>query len=514
MKEKLFISTPIYYVNWKPHIWHVYASLIADSFARMKRSVWFDVKFTTWADENSQKTVEKAQEKWQDIQEYLDEISQIHENTWKKYQISYTDFVRTSSSKHAKLVENILNKTKDNWYIYKWKYDWLFCDWCEAFKKDSELIERDWKLVCPDHLKEPKRIEEENYFFKLKDFEWFLKNLYKENKDFVVPSSRYNEVKSFVNEWVEDFSISREWKNFWIKFPFDGKHVVYVWYDALFSYYTTTLWDNLEDLWYFWKNIYHVIWKEIAKFHSIYRPAMLNAVNMPLPKKVFTTWFFTVDWQKMSKSLWNVIDPIEILEKYNRDAISLYLFYDIKIWKDWDFSFSRFEDVYNNILIWGLWNLSYRVWKLAEKFDIKQWKLHDHWIENKLLQAIESSDIEDVLNWFFEDINYQWYLKLWHDLVQASNKFLQDEQPWSVIKEDKEKWVKTLETAVWLIHKINLLWSFFLIEWFEKICQSFKFKHFDTSVNFDWFFEELCKDQVSISPNAKIVYEKIEELEK
>ena len=511
MSKKLLITTPIYYVNWKPHIWHVYSSLIADSFARAKRSLWYDVKFSTWVDENSQKSVEKAKEQWKDVYEYLDEMSLIHKNIWEKYNISYTDFIRTSSEKHKKVVKMILEKTYKNWYIYKSKYNGYYCVGCEAFKREKDLIEKNGELVCPDHLTKPDIIEEENYFFSLKKFEEFLKNLYKENPWFVFPESRFNEVKSFVEEWLEDFSISREWKNFWIKFPFDEKHVVYVWYDALFNYYTVSLDDNLNELWYFWNNIYHVIGKDIAKFHSIYWPAMLKAVDLPTPKRIFTTWFFTVDWQKMSKSLWNVIDPLELLEKYWRDAISLYLFYDIKIWKDWDFSFNRFEDVYNHILIWGLWNLVYRVSKLSEKFDITKWVYHNTNIKNELLDSILNNNIEELLEKYFEEVNFQQYLKSYYELIQKVNGYIQDKEPWKLIKEDEIEWRKVLETAIYLIHKINLLGSFFFLEWYKKINKTFDFKHLDNSDNFEWFLDEIYKKEIKVKSNPQIIYKKLEE---
>ena len=524
-KKKLLVTTPIYYVNWKPHIWHVYSSLIADSFARAKRSLWYDVKFSTWVDENSQKTVQKAQELWKDVYEYLDEMAKIHQNTWDTYKISYTDFIRTSSEKHKKVVQMILEKTNEKGYIYKWKYSWFYCVGCEAFKKEDELIEVDGKKVCPDHLKEPEFIEEENYFFKLTAFEDFLKNLYKNNPEFVTPESRFNEVKAFVEKGLEDFSISRSWSNFWIKFPFDPNHVVYVWYDALFNYYTVTLDDNLNELGYFNDNIFHVIWKDIAKFHAIYWPAMLEAVGLPKPKKIFTTGFFTVDWQKMSKSLWNVIDPIQLLEKYWRDAISLYLFYDIKIWKDWDFSFSRFEDIYNNILIGGWWNLVYRVAKLSEKFEVRRGEMRseeilDEVLRNPLMKAILEKNAKQEIEKYFDKVDYQTYLKHWYELIQQVNKFIQDTAPWKLLKkrseeewevrrENENRWIAILETSVWLIHKINLLWSFFFIESFKKINDIFDFKHLDNSKNFDWFEEELYKEKIDIKVKPEIVFKKI-----
>ena len=512
--KKLLITTPIYYANGKPHIWHTYSSLIVDTFARAKRSLWYDVKFSTWTDENSQKIVQKAEELWKDVYEYLDEMVKIHKDTWDNYNISYTDFIRTTSEKHKKVVQMILDKTNKKWFIYKSKYSWLYCVGCEAFKKDDELIEKDGKKVCPDHLTEPDFIEEENYFFKLTKFEDFLKNFYENNKDFVIPKSRFNEVKSFLDQWLEDFSISRQGATFGIKFPFDENHVVYVWYDALFNYYTVCLDDELNELWYFWDNIYHVIWKDIAKFHSIYWPAMLEAVDLPKPKKIFTTWFFTVDGQKMSKSLWNVIEPLELLEKYGRDAISLYLFYDIKIGKDGDFSYSRFEDVYNNILIGGWGNLVYRVSKLSDKFSITKWKMNDlpsDIKENPLLKAILKENIDNKIEEYIENVDYQTYLKNWYELIQSTNKFIQDNAPWKLIKEDEQKWIEILQTAIWLIHKINLLWSFFFIESYEKINNIFNFNHLDNSKNVDWFIDEIYKKELDIKSKPEIVFKKLKE---
>jgi len=243
---------------------------------------------------------------------------------------------------------------------------------------------------------------------------------------------------------------------------------------------------------------------------------MLEAVDLPKPKRIFTTWFFTVDGQKMSKSLWNVVEPLELLEKYGRDAISLYLFYDIKIGKDGDFSYARFKDVYNNILIWGWGNLVYRISKLSEKFGINKAKKSPDFLNflspdsNTLLKAILDKNAEQKIEEYIEKVDYQTYLKNWYELIQATNKFVQDTAPWKVMKEDEQKWISILETAVYLIHKINLLGSFFFIESFEKINNIFWFKHFDNSKNFDGFFEELYKDDFEITAKPEIVFKKLE----
>ena len=207
----------------------------------------------------------------------------------------------------------------DNWDIYEWEYEWMYCIWCEAFKKDDDLIERDWKKVCPDHLKEPDKIKEKNYFFKLSKYENDLIEFYEKNPNFVIPSDRFNEVKAFVKRWLEDFSVSRETNKFGVKLPFDEEQVTYVWYDALFNYITVCQWGNEN----FWPADLHVVGKDIIRFHAIYWPAMLMSAWYELPKQILTTWFFTVDWHKISKSLWNVIDPVEFSEKYSKEIFEM-----------------------------------------------------------------------------------------------------------------------------------------------------------------------------------------------
>ena len=192
MKKTFFVTTPIYYTNGIPHIWHSYSSLIADILFKYKKISGFDVKFCTWVDENSQKAVQKAEEENMPVWEYLDMMAEKHKKVWDWLGISYTDFIRTTEPRHHELVRKVLQKSFDNWDIYEWVYEWLYCVWCEAFKKDEDLIEKDWKKVCPDHLKEPDKIKEKNYFFKLSKYQDKILEFYEKNPDFVTPKERFN----------------------------------------------------------------------------------------------------------------------------------------------------------------------------------------------------------------------------------------------------------------------------------------------------------------------------------
>lgn len=485
--KKYYITTPIYYANWAAHIWHAYTSLMTDIIARSKRLLWYKVKFTSWIDENWQKMMQKASEENMEIMEFLDWIAAKHLLAWEKLKISYTDYIRTSEKRHHEFVKKVILKCYENWDIYKWKYEWLYCVGCESYKKPDELTP-DW--LCPDHLKKPEKIVEENYFFKLSKYQKDIENLYKNTPNFVAPDFRFNEIKAFVARWLEDFSVSRKWNenDFRIKFPLDKTHVVYIWFDALFSYITALDWD--ADT--FWPADLHIMAKDIIKFHAIFWPAMLMSAWYRIPKNLLSHGYFTVDGQKMSKTIWNVIDPIEIVEKYWRDGLIFYLFYDIIVWNDGDFNQDRFKGVYDSMLLGGWWNLVSRVSNLAAKNGVSKGKLYQEKLnkfDNKLILDIEK-EFETNLTWKYQ---FQQYLQSWYEIVQICNKYMQDEQPWTKIKseETKQDWIEDLEFLLYMIKQLWLLSSTFLIEWFEKL-QNILWNSEISSINTekDWWLNE------------------------
>ncbi len=492
LKNKFFITTPIYYTNWIPHIGHSYSSYIADIIARYQKISWKKVKFSTWVDENSQKAVLKAEENNMKIVDYLDMMAEKHKEVWDWLWIQYTDFIRTTEKRHHDLVRKVLQKSYDAWDIYEWIYEWLYCVWCEWFKKDDDLIELKWKKVCPDHLKEPEKIKEKNYFFNLSKYQNFLKNFYKNNPEFVIPHDRYNEVIAFVERWLDDFSVSRETNKFWIALPFDENQVTYVWYDALFNYVTVC--ENQDEE--FWPADLHVVWKDIIRFHAIYWPAMLKSAWYDLPKQILTTWFFTIDWQKISKSLWNVIEPVEFIQKYNKDLLILYLLSSFNIWQDWDFNEKQAILTYNSKMANNLWNLLNRVVVLALKLQELPWELYGDYFawdfefsfveiwkfdEEELEKYSEAmyllDDQEKVLDLFvfqyFDKYNLKWVLDTTFSFLDRLNKFADEKTPWISIK-DPEKQAETRNVlytiAEWLRIVGLILFPFFP----EKMDEMFK----------------------------------------
>ena len=484
MKDNFFITTPIYYANWKPHIGHAYSSLIADSIARYKKISGKQIKFSTWVDENSQKVVEKAVEEGMEIIPYLDKMAEKHRWVWDGLNIKYTDFIRTSDSKHHDFVKKVLQTSFDNGDIYQGEYEWMYCVWCEAFKKDDDLVylnkttkatfpvtkkveETDNIIkVCPDHLTTPDKIKEKNYFFKLSKYEDKLKEFYSKNPDFVIPSDRFNEVKAFVDRGLEDFSISRETNKFGIILPFDESQVTYVWYDALFNYITVCQ-DDMK----FWPADLHVVGKDIIRFHAIYWPAMLMSAGYELPKQILTTWFFTVDWQKISKSLWNAIDPVDFSDKYSEDLLKLYLLSSFNIGQDWDFDQKQAILTYNAKLANNFGNLVNRVVVLTLKLGLDnglKWNI-DNNIENKKFQYIE--DFKYSMNIYNLKDSLDYTFKFLDDL----NKYVDINEPWNLIKDEskREEVIDIFYTiAEWLRQVWLNLYSFFpekMWELFNKL---------------------------------------------
>jgi len=491
-KNTFFVSTPIYYTNGIPHIGHSYSSLIADSIARFQKISGKRVKFSTWVDENSQKIVDSAEKDGKEIWVYLDEMAAKHKEVWDGLGLDYTDFIRTTESRHHELVREVLQKSFDAGDIYQGEYEGKYCVGCEAFKKDDDLIEQDGVLICPDHLKAPDTIKEKNYFFKLSKYQHQLEDFYVNNPEFVIPQDRFNEVIAFTKRWLEDFSVSRETNKFGIKLPFDESHVSYVWYDALFNYITVCQ-NGDED---FWPADLHVVGKDIIRFHAIYWPAMLMSAGFDLPKNILTTWFFTVDGQKISKSLWNAIDPVEFSEKYSKEMLTLYLLSTFNIGQDGDFDQKQALLTYNSKLANNFGNLVNRVVVLALKLQDKTWIL-DTWLHNTQVEA-EWYAAPDMWNAdeqvTLETINLTstWMASYAHmmklrmneyrlksaldtsfEFLDMLNKFADQKEPWKMIKEDEEGTREVLYTLAEWLRQVGLgLYAFFpdkMSEMFTKL---------------------------------------------
>lgn len=481
-KDTFFITTPIYYTNGVPHVWHAYSSLIADTFAKYHKISGKKVKFSTWVDENSQKALLKAQEEWKEVQEYLDIMAQKHKDVWDGLKIGYTDFIRTTQPRHHEFVRKVLQKCYDNWDIYQADYEGLYCIWCEAFKKEDDLIEKNGQKVCPDHLTVPQTLKEKNWFFRLSKYENFLKKHYKEHPHFVLPNNRFNEVKAFVERWLEDFSISRENNTFWIRLPFDESQVTYVWFDALFNYITVCEYpDAGGNQSEFWPADVHVIGKDIVKFHAIYWPAMLESSWYALPKHLLTTGYFTIDGQKISKTLGNVIDPVEFSHTYSKDLLMLYLFLSINVGYDGDFDKKQALLMYNAKLANNLWNLVNRVVVLALKMSgilnrpeefswnmyaeisdgIYEWHpmVSLQYFQEDFYHAMEKFDIKTALDSVF------FY-------VSNLNKFADEKEPWNMLKQpDKNQ--DTQEVLYILSEWLRQVWLALYPFFSEKMSEMF-----------------------------------------
>ena len=521
--KKFLITTPIYYPNGYPHIWHAYASFIADFYARYKRLLGYEVKFSTGNDENSQKIVQQAQAEGKDIMQYLDAMGAKREEIRQHLQISYTDFIRTTQPSHQVLVQEMLQKSYDKGDIYEWEYKGYYCVGCEWFKTEKDLITKDGHLVCPDHLTQPDTITEKNRFFKLKHYQSAIESFYKDYPHFVMPEYRFNEMRSFVQSGLEDFSVSRETNKFGIPLPFDDKQVTYVRYDALFNYITAS-----RDTW-FWDNdtqIIHILGKDIARFHAIFRPAMLMSVGYRLPNTEFITGYFTVAGQKMSKSLGNVIDPVQVVDDYDRDAVIFNLLYDVPIGADGDFSVERLGNLYESMLIGWRGNLVNRVTSLCKKYGItsgkftkQKWETFKENNESKLLSYFEDGwDGAKIEEQYLQKADIKWYLDDRYQLVQWANEYITKAEPRAKYKNEttKDDALVDLQFLLYIVKNIALFSAPILINGFKKIQNIFgneELSAIDSSVNNpdNTFKVVFDMEDFPVNLNPIIIYKKKEE---
>lgn len=371
---KFYITTPIYYVNDKPHVGHAYATIVADVLARWREQQGMEVVFLTGVDENSQKTVDAAKKSGEEIRAYTDRMAGIWTAAWQKLGISNTDFIRTTEERHVAVVKDFWGRLDAAGDLYKGKYEGLYCKGHEAFLREDELVDG----LCPDHKTKPEFLSEENYFFRLSKYQKPLLDFYEAHGSFVAPAHRFNEVKSFVEQGLEDVSFSREKRDWGIPVPNDPRQVIYVWADALVNYVSAVGIEGWEDH----PADIHAVGKDILRFHAVIWPAMLMSAGLPLPGQVIASGFLTIEGMKMGKSLGNAIDPLALAARYGNDGLRYFLLREIPYGGDGDFSEAKMKERYNGDLANGLGNFAARVLTLAEKESFWSMKLESEFEDN------------------------------------------------------------------------------------------------------------------------------------
>jgi len=448
--EKFYLTTPIYYASGKPHIGHSFTAVFADVVARRQKSKGKDVYLSAGLDEHGSKIEEKAKKENKDPQKFVDEIAQSYLSAWKSLGIGYTDFIRTTSEKHKNGVLEFVKKLWDTGDIYEGEYEGLYCVGCENFVLERNLVNG----LCPDHLVAPQKIKEKNYFFNLKKYLPEIKKKIEKEELKIIPDSRKNETLAMMESGVSDFSVTRENLQWGIPFPYGKNQTIYVWADALMNYASILDYPNGENFKKYWPPDLHIVGAEINKFHSIYWPAMLMSADLPLPKEIFIHGLLTVNGQKMSKTIGNVIDPIELAEKFGADAARYLLLSQFPASEHGDVKAEEFARKYNSDLANGIGNLLERSFTMIIDYrggilDAK------NGLEEKIKLLAEETEKSYENN--FE--NYKLYEALADvfAFIKKLDIYISEEQPWVLNKNKDEKLDVVLNTLLFGIEKI-IIW--------------------------------------------------------
>lgn len=448
MKNKFYITTAIDYVNAEPHIGHAYQKIIADALARWNRLKGKNVFFLTGTDEHGQKISRSAKDAHLSEKEFVDKMSKKFKEAWNKLGISFDRFIRTTDKDHEAFVQEFIRKIEKD--IYKGTYEGCYCFGCERFYTEKDLVNGQ----CPFHPgKKLELIKEETYYFRLSRYQKQLLKLY-QDKNFVLPKERRNEIVNRVKEGLQDLSITRTNFSWGIPFPLDKKHVVYVWFDALLNYLSGA--GKKQE---FWPADLHLLGKDNGWFHAVIWPAMLLAAGYEIPKTIFIHGFLTFNGQKISKSLGNVISPVYLAEKYGQDSIRYYILRNFVFGEDGDFSEEILRERHNNELANKLGNLVSRVTALAEKNGIQE-------TENILLKKLKIKDIEQD----FENYGFDKALNEIFSFIDTCNEHVQKNRIW----ETKNK--KQLYELLDSIKAIAIILWPFIPEASESIAKNLGFE--------------------------------------
>ncbi|MEO8065394.1 MAG: class I tRNA ligase family protein [Candidatus Doudnabacteria bacterium] len=423
--RKFYITTPIYYVNDKPHIGSAYTTIAADVIARLHRQLGEDVFFLTGTAEHGDKIAGSADKAGKEVQKFVDEMSAKFSFAWDQLGIAPDDFIRTTEQRHVDAVVLFFKKLKESGKIYEGEYEGLYCVAHEAFIKESDLVNG----LCPDHKTKPDKIKEKNWFFKLSDYQGVLIEKIENDELSIRPHERKNEILSFLKHGLEDISISRQKAKFAIPLPWDENQRIYVWMDELFNYCSAIGYGADQERFHkYWPADAQLMGKDIIKFHCVIWPALLLAIGEEIPKKIVAHGFFTVDGQKMSKTIGNVIDPNDWVAKYGADAVRYFLLREVPFGQDGDVSEEKLKLRYNGDLANGLGNLFSRVTNMIEKY-----------LDGDIGDFIKSpKDLSAASDAFYNFDFSEGLVLIWKEIAWA-NQLIDRSKPWELVKTEPDK---------------------------------------------------------------------------
>jgi methionyl-tRNA synthetase len=425
-----YVTTPIYYVNSTPHIGHAYTTIAADILVRHHRQRGEETFFLTGTDEHASKVYRVAEEQGIDPKTYVDQIAESWKELPRLVDADYDFFIRTTDEGHKRFVQDFIQRIYDNGYIYQDVYAGLYCVGCEAFKTEAELVDG----KCPDHGIVPEWIEETNYFFKLSAFQDRLLELYDARPDFVLPQFRYNEARSFIEGGLQDFSLSRAGQPWGVPVPWDESQVVYVWVDALINYLSALTYaregEDLRDT--FWPEVRHLLAKDILRFHCVFWPALLLAANYEVPKQLFVHGYLQLDDRKISKSLGNVIDTLDLVDVYGSDAVRFWAARAVQFGQDGNFTQEGLHDRYERELANDLGNLVSRTTAMIARYRDGRLAVAPGDSELREKIAAVSKGVSERLDVF--DITGA--LEAIWELVRTLNRHVEQTKPWELAKDE------------------------------------------------------------------------------